>query len=354
MKKILFAVFSLFLFIGFYPTPSWAAVSEDDPLLQDYLDEVSNERGFEVTIDDIIYSLSLYEESLENFETVEELSEYLSEVIKEDLSNLSIFYEWYELDEAAIIALLEEHGETLDDYIYIDDLNYSIDFYLNPYEEDYTEEDFADIDGLFTEFDLTDEEVNRLVEHLLSIEEELMSPEVEERVNVLLDRMMTIGDFETMTELTEAQTQEMVSIFEELLAIFQIQADYTLIQDGTETPVSLSDLMYMDELVNASLRIDLYNLAGDFLADIVITGELIGSDIVEEVVNDVPAVTTPSNSDNSDSKPAATASAPKTPKTVKGAELPTTGSNLLTNSAIGALIFIGGLLLFRRVRTVLS
>lgn len=130
MKKLGVILLSILLLVGLFPQLTIAAQNDDfEQELTQYLEELSNERGFEVTKEDIEESLASYSENLEDYDSVEELVYIQGEVIKADLSNLDYIYELYELDEEMLNALLAEYGETVSDYIFVYDLGDAIYFY---------------------------------------------------------------------------------------------------------------------------------------------------------------------------------------------------------------------------------
>lgn len=255
-----------------------------DQDLADYLAKISDERGFEVTKEDVEASLTIYETSLEEFETVEDLSGFLGEVIQEDLSNLDYFSENYELDQETLLQVLAENGKDINDYIYIDDLDQAIwEYYGDELFPGMDEEIAGELLPIFQEeLDLTDEELQRIEEYLMSLEEHLSSPETLEKLEELGSRMMEFADFEVADELTAEQIAELTSIYEEFLSIFQLKAEYSLVKDGTEAPLSFLDLLKMEELKGANLKVALFSADGQFLADMIVTGELVDSDTVTD------------------------------------------------------------------------
>jgi processed acidic surface protein len=115
---------------GLFPTTAMASQSNSfDQEFAMYLEEVSEERGFDVTRDDIEASLAYYDESMDSFDRVEDIRDYLGDVIQADLSNLGFIYEAYELDEAALTQLLRDNGEDLNDYVFTYDLYEAVYFY---------------------------------------------------------------------------------------------------------------------------------------------------------------------------------------------------------------------------------
>ncbi|MCS0654838.1 processed acidic surface protein [Cytobacillus firmus] len=332
--SVLVLIFSLFSPVASAQSP------EFEEEFQQYLIDISATRGFEVTKEDIEMVLSMYDESVEDYDSVQELSDSLGEVIKADLSNIQFIYDDYELTEESLRSLLAEFGEELEDYIFVGDLEESVFFYAT---DEFVDEDMIlELLEVFkAEFDLTDEEIERLKNHLISIEDDLLSPETMERMEELSYRMMAIGEFDETGELSSEQIEELLSIFDELLSIYQVKAEYTLITKDTEKNLTLLELVNMKELINAKLKISIYNLAGDFLADIIITGEMFDSDLIKETGKDIT---------NAAGKVEKVKKPSSENKTVKGGKLPNTASNNLMYGVLGLLGIMIGMTLFRRVR----
>lgn len=77
MKKWGFILLAFILWIGVMPKPSSAAQQASfEKELNQYLEEVSKQRGFKVTREHIEFSLAQYEEKIENFDSVEELRDF--------------------------------------------------------------------------------------------------------------------------------------------------------------------------------------------------------------------------------------------------------------------------------------
>lgn len=346
MKKIGVYFLALLLVTGLFPQASLAVASTQfDRDLEAYLMEVSEIRGFEVTKDDIEYSLSFWDESLEDYDSVAELKESLGEVIKKDLSNLNEVYEEFDLDEEGLKALLEENGESLEDYVFLFDLQMTVSSVLYP------EEEFpADIDPeqlakelaalLEEEFDLTQEEMQNFIDHFKSLEEKLTKPETTEQLEALAERMMAFENFTEVDELTSEQITELLSIYNEFLNIFELKTEFSLIKGDTETPLSLFDLIKMKELVNAKLKIKFFNLSGKFLGDIIITGENVDSEKIVDTGKKIEKATEKAKESKAPVK-----------KTVKGGKLPNTASDFGQNALFGMALLLTGFVLYRKVRT---
>ncbi|KAA0964903.1 processed acidic surface protein [Sporosarcina sp. ANT_H38] len=321
-----------------------------DQDLVSYLVKVSEVRGFDVTKEDIETSLDSYDLSTEEFESVEELSEFLGEVIKADLSNLDYFNENYDLDKQSLLQLLEENGEDISNYIYIDNLEITV-WTINGGA---TNGDI--IEGLLPifeeDFGLTEVELQRITDHLESLEKHLSDPATLKRLEELGNRMMAFEEFDVATELTAKQIAEMASIYEELLSIFELNVSYSLVKSGSESPVSLLDLMKLEQLKDASLKIAIYTTGGKFLADLLITGDMIDSDTIinagEQITESAKDFTKAPVA-----KPVKQNISSYTKsehQTVKGAKLPKTASDYISNALLGLFIVLIGSMMFRKVR----
>lgn len=338
MKKILVSLVAVILAFYFVPTNTFAEVNDDD--LTVYLTKLSTERGFTVTKDDYVNYLEEYSQVfLSDFENIQELEEYMGSIIKSDNSNLEFIYEDFELNEQQLIDLLETNGEAIENYIYVDDLYFAIiDFESEDDELPDPDEIAQEMDGAMKEIDLTDEEIENLMNHFLSIESELNSPEVGERLMSIAERMMIIDP----ENPTEEQITEVGNAFEELMSIFKMKASFYIVEDNKKTQVSAAELMQMEVLSGDYLLIQLFDLNGNLLADVKFT-----SDDIKEMPTKVEEV---ADTVKEEVKAPNLPKANKVPKTVKGGKLPITDSNNLDGAMAGAALIGVGLFLYRRVR----
>ena len=244
--------------------------------------------------------------------------------------------------EQELEAFLQEQSDSLKNYEFIEDLESALLFY--------TEMDGLDMDlsGLFTELGLTDEEVEKLVAHMDTLDYE--DPAFENRLTELSDRMMAIGEFETADELTAEQIAELMDIYSDLADLLEIKTTYYFVKDDKKTAVSLSTLMTLESTEGADLLIEIYNLKGVFLADILLTAEMFGSELIVDTGKDLgkveEVITTPPTAQ----KPVP--SSPNANQTQKGGKLPATASDFAINVLFGLVILLSGIALFRRTRVM--
>ncbi|MDM5308930.1 processed acidic surface protein [Peribacillus frigoritolerans] len=347
-KHFSFFVALIVLFsLGSSGTKGFAATKINQDELNAYLSEVR------MTQEELEEYLSYYDLTLNELKSAEELRETLGPAVTpETLQNL---LKQYEMTEAELTELLMEYGELeegdsiIDTFHFIYDIEDIIDLEMGYDEEEmeYDEEEISDLmDGLFTEIGLTDEELDRFMNHLLPIVED---PSFESRLMAISDRMNQLEYFETIDELSAEQVAELLSIYNDLQSLLQIQFKFALIQEGVTTNLSLEALFQLKELTNASLLVSIYDLNGNFLLDFTLTGEMIGSDLVKETGNDMKQST------EVISKVAEVKKEKKKPakpehKTEKGGVLPKTAGNYLFGALCGLVLMGIAFGLIRKAR----
>ncbi|WP_279588092.1 processed acidic surface protein [Thalassobacillus devorans] len=323
-------VFAVVMLVSSFPGTSFAAIKQGE--LDTYLTEL---QWTEAELD--TYLWEYYDLQISDFETMEELKEFLGPIITEE--SLQELLDTYGLTRQELDAILSEYGETVADYTFIED----IEFFLI--------EETVDInfDELFQEFGLTEDELNRLFLHMESLDFESM----EASMDALYARLMAFEDFETATELSAEQIAELLSIMQEMLDLFEMEAKFFLVTSGEEKAVTLADLLQMTDAEGYDLRVELYNFQGEFLADFILTGNMFGSDLLKETAKDLPAVEQAAESKSTADKPAVKKqenAAESVVKTVKGGKLPDTDGGYLTNMLIGLSVMGFGVWAIRRSR----
>lgn len=333
--------------LGLSGTKGFAATKINQDELNVYLSEVR------MTQEELEEYLGYYDLTLNELESVEELRDTLGPAVTpETLLNL---LKEYEMTEAELTELLVEYGELeegdsiVDTFHFIYDIEDIIDLEMG-YEDEETEYDDEEIidlmDGLFTEIGLTDEELDRFMNHLLPIVED---PSFEDRLMAISDRMDQLEYFETIDELSAEQVAELLSIYNDLQSLLQIQFKFALIHDGVTTNLSLEALFQLKDLTNASLLVSIYDLNGNLLLDFKLTGEMIGSDLVKETGNDIKQSTEVISKvvdvKKEKKKPVKTVH-----KTEKGGVLPKTAGNYLFGALIGLVMMGIAFALIRKAR----
>ncbi len=314
-----------------------------DQKLDEYLTQVTQVRGFEVTKDRLEATLMNYDSTLEDFGTVDEISEYLGEVIKADLSSLDYFKKTYNLDLDALFQVLGENGKSIDDYVYIDDLEQFIWANYDGELPDF-EDILGDLEEIFNQIGLTDKEIQNLINYFSSMEEYYSDPALENQILAISNRFMAL--FETITPgedlLTNKQIKDLTSIYKDILSLLKLDAVLKVDTNGSKTLVSMEELLMAlnKQELKGSLIIELYG-DGKLLADMVIDTDMFGP--VGEVIEDTAGEVTGKTPDT----PKSTG---KEIKTVKGGKLPKTASSNLPKAILGLIITGAGFALYRKGR----
>lgn len=258
-----------------------------------------------------------------------------------DEENLQLLLKDYGfVSKEALEQFLNENDDTIENYDYIEDLEFAVDFYVNG--DEYLDE----IYGLFKEIGLTDKELEKLFTHLETLDFE--DPVFLEKLIELSERMIAFEDFETAEELSAEQIAELFDIFDDMLDLFQLETKYYLVKDGEKQTVSFETLMTMDTTNGYDLLIELYNNQGGFLADILLTADMFGSDLIKETGQDIKQAEEIVTKNQRVSEGTKTVKPPV--KTVKGGKLPKTASDYAGNAIAGfALVFVG-FAMFRRLK----
>ncbi|OED33013.1 processed acidic surface protein [Planococcus maritimus] len=386
--KCIFTIITSLLLTIMIGTATASAISEDDRGFNRLLAEIGWEKADYIdyldtkgwTLDDFYSSIELgtplTEDSiLQLMDTYEltraELNSLLEEfgdldtgvdvldgdfiIFVEELEQSLDFYLNFDLDLTSITdenlaSLLEDYGfaskeeleqflnlfdESLVDYEFIEDLESSIMFY----QEDWLFD--LDVESVFSEFGLTEQELERLAQHFETLD--YTNPQFEERLMALSERMIAIEEFSTVTELSAEQIAELLSIYDEFMEIFEMKAKYYFVKGDEKKEMSVQSLISLESTDGYDLLIELYNTQGEFLADILLTADMFGSDLIidtgKELEDSTPTIT-----------PIPTQPVDNTNQTVKGGKLPKTASDFAANMFIGFAFVVFGALLFRRSR----
>ncbi|URM31434.1 processed acidic surface protein [Cytobacillus firmus] len=389
MKRLSIVIASILL-LSLFPAVSLAAPSDKE--VAEFLKETNwSEEGLN---DHLEY---FWDMSIEDFETIEEMIEYLGEPItEENLQQLLADYGFeneeeltalliengemevaddvrdvfkyidaldttvsfltytgteindetlkqllndYGLTKEELISLLEENDDSLENYEYIEDLDIMVSIYLDG-DEMPGEDEMTQILG---DIDLTDEELEALFAHFLTLDFE--NPELLNKMMDLESRLMAFGEFDSADDLTETEIADLISIMQEMMKLFQLDAEFYLVKDGEKIHLTTAEMIALEDTKGYDLLIELYNTQGQFLADMIITAEMFSSELIEDTVSDMNQAETVIKKQNPDKVKQVS----KHVKTVKGGKLPNTAGNYFVRVLAGiGLLLIGIAILLRR------
>lgn len=103
----------------------------------------------------------------------------------------------------------------------------------------------------------------------------------------------------------------------------------------------MTTLVSAEDVKGASLLVEVYDLQGNFILDVLLTPDMIGSDLIHDTGSKVKQTHT---AVKHDAKPS------HVKKTVKGAKLPKTAGHYAEWSILGAVLMFGGFFMIRRLR----
>lgn len=260
----------------------------------------------------------------------EAISFYMGTPITDE--NLKDLLGDYEMTYDELIQLLEENGDSLDNYEFIEDLEDAI--------LTYSGDMFGDVfSEIFKEIGITDDELEKLLNHLMSID---LDEKAEQRLEKISEQMMAIGDFESESDLTEEQVQEILNAYQEMLSIFQLNTKFYLVKGSEKKTITLNELAQLESANGYNLLIELYDLNGNLLADMILTPEVFGSDIIKDTAQKIDKV------EKTIIKP----HAKPIKKTINGGKLPNTAGHYGDYLLGGFVMILIGIILFRRWRVM--
>ncbi|WP_187118885.1 processed acidic surface protein [Bacillus marasmi] len=216
-------------------------------------------------------------DSLEQYSKIDDLEIKLLEYgVPVTDKNLQDLIEVFELTFEELSALLLQYEDSLESYQTIDELYFSVAMYMSIEESD----EFLEELGI----GLDKNELKNIVKHFLSID--MTDPAFIEKMSELENRLLELGDLESPSDLTEEQKTILVSSFQEMMNLYQLQAKYFLIKGTERITVSDQEMLTMITTNGYDLGIELYNLDGMLLADITVPAEFLGGVEPNEQPND--------------------------------------------------------------------
>jgi processed acidic surface protein len=316
MKKLLFiVVLGLFLNTTSFEPRVLAEIDQQE--LDQYLQSI----GW--TTEDLNDYLADFDMTLADFATLDELKEMLGTPITPD--HLQELLARYNLTQEELEALLGQFGETPQDYTFIEDLDMAVDFYLNHDQE------MQEINDMLSSIGFTEEEANRLFEHIMSLNEETLL----QRMEGLDARFEKFVNVEDPSQLTQEQQQELLEIWEELLTALEMNAKFYLVNGNTKQAIRYHDLINLHTLDGRDLLVELYNMQGELLVDMQLSEEMLLSDFIFAAGEDFIHVGE---------------MASEMQLEMQGEKMPNTASPYLMNMLISLLIALSGWFMYRKTR----
>jgi processed acidic surface protein len=222
------------------------------------------------TQDDLEEYLSLHDLILEDVQTAEDILKLLGTPINE--SNISALLSRYKLTQQDLDELLNQVGEQVEEYTFIEDLNIAVSYYIEHAE------DLAGLANFFSYIGLSDAEVSNLYRHITSLDQQSLYDRIIE-INKQVDLVQPV---EQPKQLTNEQKHQLFPIFNEVLSMYQLSPTYHIDSDTTVITTS-HDLPELEQLYRKNLRIELYDHMGKLVGDISLSSEMLSSDLILQI-----------------------------------------------------------------------
>ncbi|MEH7225921.1 processed acidic surface protein [Bacillus sp. JJ1566] len=316
MKKFLL-VGVIFLFqLAFLSVGVFADVTPEE------LKKYTTQTG--LTEDDLEDYLAVFDLSLKDFESVNELVSYLGEPVNNE--TVQTLLTKHNINEDELHHILSGFGESVQDYLFIKDLETTVDFYLNHAEV------LVEAERMLSEVGLTEDEIDGLFLHFLSLND-INLEEKMRSINTNLERYFSYNSSEG---LSSEHQKELIVMYDKMIEVFELQPRYYLLKDGAREAIAYNKLLQMDTLDGAELLVELYRANDEYLLDLKVSEEMLASDFIIERGEKLLTVAT-----------LATEMSVK----VQGNKLPTTASpyaNLLLIGALCMFLGVGAVLITRK------
>jgi processed acidic surface protein len=215
------------------------------------------------TKQELLDYLSYYEIPLDDFSTVEELKDVMGTPINSQ--NFQELLTKYGLTEKEFNELMDHFGDNLNDYKFIEDLDASVEFFVN------NDEYMAEIENALGEFGITEEESEKFFNYLAAVEEKNKDQLDQIATNdTLWEKFVNVED---PSQLSDQDLDEMVQILEQTIDLYEIKMNFKV----NGQPVTLKDLLKMEEPPKGNLSGSIYSTSGELLMDFNIPKEFFDS-----------------------------------------------------------------------------
>ncbi|BBW97726.1 processed acidic surface protein [Geobacillus icigianus] len=259
------------------------------------------------TVSDLLAYLDRYGLTAADFRTIDELKQWVGTPLTEPLFHDVLRRHRLTVEE--LEALLGQFGETVQDYLFVEDLDRAIRFYSQHNAA------MQQINDLLGALGMNEQEVRKFSRHVAS----LSDPQLSGKLRALRARLRPFE--ETEGPWTSEQRRELKAIWQEALALLELNAHCSADWSGIKAAGA------------EPLHVRLYNRQGEQVADVALTREMLSSGyIVRAGEKGIEAGLL----------------ALEMKGAMYGEKLPETASPYLARTLAGALLACAGLYLYRR------
>lgn len=190
-------------------------------------------------------------------------------VMYQDVNQVSVYLllEKIGLKREELDRLLAADSVTLADFASLEEL---ADYVSVTGSKDF-DAFWEEASSAFQEIGMSEEEGRNLYDHLESVLGSV-SDDTIAGIESLRDRAKGIGDLGSLDDLEDGQRSELVSLWHDFLALFQLKAKFHLIEGDKETEVTAEELSRLADIGEQTLRVELYDTKDGFLLDLSFDG----------------------------------------------------------------------------------
>lgn len=271
MKRTSTLLCFLLLICLISPMTLYAAIPDAD--IENYLSAIHWD------VEDLEGYLNIFDKTLDDFANVQELQAFVGTPITAENRQQLLTKHGLTLEE--LDAMLGQFGDTLEDYVFYEDLEMAIEFYQNYGDE------LEEIVDLFDLFGISEEEFDKLLIHLSKLDEDVLA----QKMTTIETRLVQIGDFENSSDLTTVQKVELSDIFTEMLAAINLHASFYLEIEHGRSEATMAQLLNLDGIDGHVLLVELFDYDRNFILDMRLTDEVFDSAIFTgfgHVLPDIP------------------------------------------------------------------
>ncbi|MED4055071.1 processed acidic surface protein [Niallia taxi] len=238
------------------PVGAFAAPTNEE------VSQLANSLGW--TTDDLENYLSDKELSLEHFDSIESLKDYLGTPITPD--NLNKLLKNYNMTQEELEILLTGFNESVQDYWFIEDLDVAIDFYQNH------EEQMQNLEAFLLNIGMTEDETASLYQHFKKLDKQALA----NNISNWKEELQAFATMDQEEQLSSANKESLLSIWKNVSKQLELTPVFYSVDDnGNRKEIVLDEFLQAPQYDTVALEI--YDSNDALLVDTVISPEKLTS-----------------------------------------------------------------------------
>jgi len=254
-KGYSFSLIASFLFM-FSPLDVFAAPTGEE------VSQLADSLGW--TVDDLEDYLSDKELSVEEFDSIKELKDYLGTPITPN--NLNELLKTYNMTREELDILLTGFNENVQDYWFIEDLDVAIDFYQNH------EEQMQNLEVFLLNAGMTEEETANLYHHFKKLDKQTLA----ENISAWKEALQGLTAIDQEEQLSASSKETLLSMWKSVSKQLELTPVFYSVDDnGKREQIALDKFLQSPQFDTVALEV--YDNNNALLVDTVISPEKLTS-----------------------------------------------------------------------------